>query len=63
MFFAPPLGAPSVLPPDCGDDDFAYDLSTDPGGMFLDSTYQVIKWQQYQNNKWATLLDGNFKEL
>ncbi len=47
---------------DC-DDDFGYELPPDPNSMFLDGTYQVIKWQAFQASKWAVLLDQNGKEL
>ena len=49
--------------PDCGEDDFSnYDLGSE-SGMFMDGTYQVIKWQAFQPTKWAVLLDYNYKEL
>jgi hypothetical protein len=46
---------------DC-DDDLSYDMS-DTCGMFMDGSYQVIKWQAYQPTKWAALLDVSLKEL
>jgi len=46
---------------DC-DDDFTCDLSQD-ASMFLDGTYQVIKWQPYQPTKYHDLLDANMKEI
>lgn len=48
---------------DCSEDDsYSYDFTTD-AGMFLDGTYQVIKWTAHQPNKWATLVDETGKEL
>ncbi|XP_075401748.1 myelin regulatory factor isoform X1 [Tenrec ecaudatus] len=32
-------------------------------GSYLDPSYQSIKWQPHQQNKWATLYDANYKEL
>lgn len=51
------------IPPDCSEDDsYSYDFGAE-SGMFLDGTYQVIKWTAHQTNKWATLLDENMKEM
>ena len=47
---------------DC-DDDFNYDLGPDPNSVFLDGTYQVIKWQAFQASKWAVLLDERGNDL
>lgn len=47
---------------DCEDSEtFGYDLSDN--GMFLDGTYQVIKWHAYQPTKWVTLVDAEGKDL
>lgn len=43
------------------DDDY-FDFSGDPS-MFLDSNYQCIKFQSFQENNWHTLTDEAFKEL
>lgn len=51
------------LPPDCSEDDsYSYDFATD-AGMFLDGTYQVIKWTAHQPTKWVALTDDFGKEL
>ena len=42
---------------DCAEDDY-YDPQ-----MFMDGAFQVIKWQAFQQNKWAVLLDEHGKEL
>lgn len=47
---------------DC-DDDFSYDLGADANAMFLDGTYQVIKWQAFQASKWAVLCDERGNDL
>ncbi len=52
-----------MIGPDCSEDDLCYDLTPDGNSMFLDSTYQVIKWQAFQPTKWAVLLDKDMKEL
>ncbi|CAL8115850.1 unnamed protein product [Orchesella dallaii] len=44
------------------DDDYGFDFSGDPS-MFLDSNYQCIKFQAFQENTWHTLTDEAFKEL
>lgn len=44
------------------DDDYGFDFSGDPS-MFLDSNYQCIKFQPFQENTWHTLADETFKEL
>lgn len=44
------------------DDDYGFDFSGDPS-MFLDSNYQCIKFQSFQENTWHTLADEAFKEL
>jgi hypothetical protein len=50
-------------PADCSEDDsYSYDFATD-AGMFLDGTYQVIKWTAHQPTKWATLVDETGKDL
>jgi len=54
----------SGIPQDGGSEDesFGYDF---PGetGMFLDGTYQVIKWTAHQPTRWVTLLDDSGKEM
>ncbi|XP_013412018.1 myelin regulatory factor isoform X3 [Lingula anatina] len=52
---------PGVLP-DC-EEDFTQDFSYDNPNMYLDGTYQVIKWQAFQPTKWVVLLEDNFREL
>ncbi|KAK6190536.1 hypothetical protein SNE40_002383 [Patella caerulea] len=47
--------------PDCTEDDYSYDM--DASGSFMDSSYQVIKWQLYQTSKWAILTDSELKDL
>ena len=53
--------------PDCVDpDDYSYDsygAGDGGGGSFLDSPYQVIKWQHFQQKTWAGLLDENCKPM
>ena len=44
------------------DDEFGFDFSGDPS-MFLDSNYQCIKFQAFQENTWHSLVDEHFKEL
>jgi len=44
------------------DDDYGFDFSGDPS-MLLDSNYQCIKFQAFQENTWHTLTDEAFKEL
>ncbi|XP_041367258.1 myelin regulatory factor-like isoform X2 [Gigantopelta aegis] len=46
--------------PDLGDDDYSYDLD---GSGFMDSSYQVIKWQSYNPTKWCPLADTDLKDL
>ena len=46
--------------PDLGDDDYSYDLD---GSGFMDSSYQVIKWQSYNPTKWCPLVDADLKDL
>lgn len=49
--------------PDCSEDDsYSYDFGAE-SGMFLDGTYQVIKWTAHQMNKWVTLLDEALNEI
>ena len=48
---------------DCSEDEsYSYDFAPD-GGIFLDGTYQVIKWTAHQPNKWSTLIDETGKDL
>ena len=47
-------------------DDYSYDSyagGDGGGGSFLDSPYQVIKWQNYSQKSWSTLLDENYKNM
>ncbi len=46
---------------DCDDD--MGDYFGDPGALYIDGTYQVIKWQPFQAGKWAVPLDERFNEL
>ncbi|XP_059149701.1 myelin regulatory factor-like [Physella acuta] len=49
---------------DCpgGDDDLPqYDV--DSNDAFIESTYQVIKWQPYSQAQWVILTDGDLKDL
>ena len=48
--------------PDCDDDYGSYDQDSSAGG-YDNCVYQVIKWQDYQRTKWATLTDANLKDL
>lgn len=48
--------------PDCDDDYSTYD-PTDSSNGYVDGVYQVIKWQPFSMNKWATLTDSNLKDL
>ena len=48
--------------PDCDDDYSTYDPSDSNNG-YVDGVYQVIKWQPFSMNKWATLTDSNLKDL
>ncbi|XP_048241603.1 myelin regulatory factor-like isoform X1 [Haliotis rufescens] len=51
---------PGYAVPDCsGDDDYSYDID----GSFTDSTYQVIKWQPYNQQKYSVLTDGELKDI
>ncbi|KAG8196834.1 hypothetical protein JTE90_027547 [Oedothorax gibbosus] len=46
------------------DDDYSFDFSgPDGSGMFLDSAYQCIRFQPFQQNTWAILCDHTLKEL
>ena len=48
---------------DCSEDEsYSYDFAPD-GGIFLDGTYQVIKWTAHPPTKWATLIDETGKDL
>ncbi|XP_060570604.1 myelin regulatory factor-like isoform X3 [Ruditapes philippinarum] len=48
--------------PDCEDDSYSnYDPDSSNG--YDNGVYQVIKWQKYEDNKWATLTDANLKDL
>lgn len=44
------------------DDDYGFDI---PGesGMYLDSSYQCIRFQPFQQTAWHVLCDQNLKEL
>ncbi|CAG2056672.1 unnamed protein product [Timema podura] len=44
------------------DDDYGFDL-TGESGMYLDSTYQCIRFQPFQQTSWHVLCDQNLKEL
>ncbi|XP_012942289.2 myelin regulatory factor, partial [Aplysia californica] len=48
---------------DCsGDNDFqGYDV--DANGQFVDSAYQVLKWQPFNQAKWATLTNAEMIDL
>ncbi|GIY91369.1 myelin regulatory factor [Caerostris extrusa] len=46
------------------DDEYSFDFSgPDGSGMFLDSAYQCIRFQPFQQNTWAILCDHTLKEL
>jgi len=49
---------------DFGSDDesYGYDYPGD-SGMFLDGTYQVIKWTTHQPTRWVSLIDENGREM
>ena len=52
-----------ALSQDCSEDEsYGYDFPTE-SGMFLDGTYQVIKWTAHQPTKWVTLLDEAGNDL
>jgi hypothetical protein len=44
------------------DDDYGFDI---PGesGMYLDSSYQCIRFQPFQQTAWHVLCDQSLKEL
>ena len=46
---------------DC-EDDYHYDPDSSNSG-FMDSSYQVIKWQPFNMPKWTMLTDSNLKDL
>lgn len=46
---------------DC-DEDYQYDQDSNNSG-FMDSSYQVIKWQPFNVQKWTVLTDSNLKDL
>lgn len=57
-----PATTSSVLP--TSDEDYGFDFGgSETSGMFLDSTYQCIRFQAFQQNSWHILLDRNLKEL
>ncbi|XP_054717587.1 myelin regulatory factor-like [Uloborus diversus] len=46
------------------DDEYSFDFSgPDGSGMFLDSAYQCIRFQPFQQNTWVILCDHSLKEL
>ncbi|XP_054710958.1 myelin regulatory factor-like [Uloborus diversus] len=52
----------SVLP--SSDDDYNFELSAaDANALFVDSSYQCIRFQAFQQNTWAQLLDKDMKEI
>ena len=53
----------SGMLPDCSEEDYSYPMAPESGPMFLDGTYQVIKWQAFQPTKWTLLYDESMKEL
>ncbi|XP_023243166.1 myelin regulatory factor-like isoform X3 [Centruroides sculpturatus] len=57
-----PATTSSVLP--TSDEDYSFDFAgSETSQMFLDSTYQCIRFQPFQQNSWHILLDRNLKEL
>ena len=46
---------------DC-EEDYQYDPDSSNSG-FMDSSYQVIKWQPFNVQKWHALTDSNLKDL
>jgi len=44
------------------DESYGYDFPVE-SGMFLDGSYQVIKWTPHQPNRWCTLLDDTAKDI
>ncbi|XP_071122757.1 myelin regulatory factor-like isoform X3 [Mytilus edulis] len=46
---------------DC-EEDYQYDPDSSNSG-FMDSSYQVIKWQAFNVPKWTALTDSNLKDL
>ncbi|VDI78467.1 Hypothetical predicted protein [Mytilus galloprovincialis] len=46
---------------DC-EEDYQYDPDSSNSG-FMDSSYQVIKWQAFNVQKWTALTDSNLKDL
>jgi hypothetical protein len=69
IFFTLLFYLPTELSPDSSsnqtgvlDDDYGFDI---PGesGMYLDSSYQCIRFQPFQQTSWHVLCDQNLKEL
>ncbi|XP_071038360.1 myelin regulatory factor-like protein isoform X2 [Parasteatoda tepidariorum] len=53
-----PAGLPS------SEDDYGFDLSAaETNAMFVDSSFQCIRFQPFQQNTWAQLLDKDLKEI
>lgn len=51
--------------PSC-ENDFGFDYNPNndgPSSVYLDSTYQCIRFQTFQQPNWHTLFDANLKEL
>ncbi|KFM60923.1 Myelin regulatory factor, partial [Stegodyphus mimosarum] len=52
----------TVLP--SGEEDYNFDLSAaEANALFVDSSYQCIRFQPFQQNTWAQLLDKDMKEI
>ncbi|KAH9499981.1 hypothetical protein Btru_076097, partial [Bulinus truncatus] len=59
-----PPGAQLSFMGECtGDEDDLPSYDIDANGAYIDSTYQVIKWQPYTQSQWVTLTDGDLKDL
>lgn len=52
----------TVLP--SSEEDYGFDLSAaDANALFVDSSYQCIRFQPFQQNTWSQLLDKDMKEI
>ncbi|GAB6021651.1 hypothetical protein CHUAL_004235 [Chamberlinius hualienensis] len=53
----------STTGPQLMDDDISFDFNGDPQMAFVDSNYQCIRFQPFQQSVWHVVCDANLKEL
>lgn len=60
---SPDHGSNHSSAPQLLDDDMSFDFNGDPQMSYVDSSYQCIRFQPFQQSNWHVVCDSNLKEL